>query len=139
MLAADAEDVVQEAFCNAMRYVDAYVDKEKLENWFGTILSNAANDFARQERRTGMTSDEDELTDDLDTIAFREEMVSKVLGEIEAEPDEDVRRALTANVLYQWKPGEIATWSPLSGGHIRILIHRFKVAMREKYGDELYG
>lgn len=135
---ANAEDVVQEAFCNALRYSASYDEGLPIENWFSTILNNALRDFMKKERMEGMSDSpaEEEGTDTLDNTHFKSELVEKLMQEVQ-EYEEPARKALTAAIGYGWKPSEIATFSPLSANHIRVILHRFKESMRQRYGQEV--
>lgn len=133
----NAEDVVQEAFANALKYEASYDESVPIENWFSTILTNAAHDFLSQERMEGMTThNEEEGTDTLDNLCFQQEMIGKVVEEIDKResPEKD---ALRGFVLLGWKATEIAQYLPMTANHIRVLVHRFKEEMRQKYGDEV--
>jgi RNA polymerase sigma factor (sigma-70 family) len=131
----NAEDVVQDAFCNAIQYAGGWDGRKPIDRWFSTILNNAARDFKRQERLDGMV-DEPELTDSADNVRFKSELVESLLGEIE-ELEEDNREALRAFLIFGWKATEIAKWSPLTANNIRVLVHRFRKDMQEKYGEDI--
>lgn len=134
----NAEDVVQEAFHNALKYLDSYDGSVPLDNWFSTILNNAARDCQRQDRLDGMSyGDEDEEgTDTLDNTSFKTEMVHKVAQEIQNLRG-PTKAAIAGVVMYGWKPSEVAKISPLTAGHIRVLVHRFKEDMQEKYSADM--
>jgi RNA polymerase sigma factor (sigma-70 family) len=134
----NAEDVVQEAFSRALRYRDSYRTDNPIEGWFSRILINAASDFQRIERLNGLSDghDDEEGTESLDNSHFKSEMVGKVLSHLD-EYDEDSRTVIEAFYVYGWLPREIAEFSPLSSGNIYVIIHRFKEAMRQRYGQEV--
>ena len=135
----NAEDVVEEAFANALQYSSSYDGSVPIENWFSTILHNAANAFRREEQMNGMTDndEEEEGTDTLDNIVFKEEMANTILNEIEKIESPETRKILHSYIIKGWKTREIATWSTLSHSHIRVLIHRFKADMSDKYGQDM--
>lgn len=134
----NAEDVVQEAFANALQYIDSYDGSVPIENWFWTILTNAAKDFRRQELRCGMTdATEDEETESMDTIAYKNEIFEKALEEINNVESRELRKVLIAYFVNGWKTREIAKWAIYSHAHIRVLIYRFRQALREKYGEDM--
>ena len=134
----NAEDVVQESFTRALKYLDSYDGSVPLDNWFSTILNNAARDCKKQEMLDGMSyGDEDEEgTDTLDNSSFKTEMVEKIAGEIH-QLHGPIRAALAGTVIHGWKPSEVAEISTLSANHIRVLLCRFKDEMREKYGADM--
>lgn len=57
----DAEDVIQEAYCRALKYFKTY-DGKHLDQWFSTILNNTLRDYKRSEKGLNTVSlEEDEL------------------------------------------------------------------------------
>jgi RNA polymerase sigma-70 factor (ECF subfamily) len=134
----NAEDVVQEAFSRALRYKESYRDGTSIGGWFNRILINAVSDFNRIERLNGLSDghEEEEGTDLMDNLQFRTQLVGKVLGHLD-EYDDETREVIEAYYVYGWLPREIAEFSALTPGNIRVIIHRFKEAMRQRYGQEV--
>ena len=132
----NAEDVVQDAFCNAFKYFKAYDKSLPLEQWFKTILNNSARRFKKQERMDGMSDDEG--TEELDEISFTNEIAEKIADEIEnpnyASPTQEVLRCF---YLEGWLPRDIAKISSLSPTRIREIIYEFKGKMQRKYGEDM--
>lgn len=52
----NAEDVVQESYCRALKYYKSFDGEQDIGAWFNTILNNASKDFAGAERRQGMAT-----------------------------------------------------------------------------------
>ncbi len=51
---AGGEDVVQEAFCRALKFYGSYDERRgKLETWFNTILFNSLRDNQRASKGSG--------------------------------------------------------------------------------------
>lgn len=132
-----AEDAVQEAFCRALKYWKSF-DGDNIQGWFWTILRNAARDIKKEDRLDGMTtgSDEEEGTDILDEIMFRNEVLDLIEEDINQYTGSH-RVALKCAIMYQWLPQEIAKITDLTATHIAVIVHRFKQEMRDKYGAEM--
>jgi len=132
----NGEDVVQEAMMKAITYIDSLGVDQPIEPWFNTILNNSAKDFKKQDRLDGM-SKEEATTEPADDTHIREEFIGQLSEELEAikEPD---RTALKGVLIHDWKPGEVAQYSPMSANHIRVVLFNFKKKMKEKYGEEMY-
>ena len=133
----NAEDVVQEAFTRALTYIEAAREINSVRAWFTTILNNATRDFKQEERMDGMVRDEP-VTEPLDELCFKHELIETVLAEADkySMPENEV---LMLAIRHEWKPREISKISPLNPNNIRVIIHRFKHKMRHKYGDEVYS
>ena len=54
-----AEDIVQEAYCRALKYYSE-LKVEEFDRWFSMILNNAYNDYKRDEIGLSYIEDEDE-------------------------------------------------------------------------------
>lgn len=126
----NAEDVVQEAYTRALQYSNSYNEKlSTLGGWFNTILNNSAKDFKREERLSGMTTDE-ELTEPADETAYTAEMVEKVLKDMDESP---YREILRLYFILGYKPADIAKVTDQRPQSISNAVQRFKNEMKEKY------
>lgn len=132
---ANAEDVVQTAFLRAMEYAKSYEDGKDVDKWFNTILNNATRDFKRQERLGGMTTEE--AGPEMETGLVQEELLLQVDREIQNVKKEAERYVLRGYLIYGWKPREIAFYSELKPNHIRVIVHRFKQHLKEKFGENV--
>jgi RNA polymerase sigma factor (sigma-70 family) len=134
----NGEDVVQEAFTNALQYKDSYQEGRSIEKWFNTILYNAAHDFQARERGHYHSElHEDQIACD-DNPYFK-----KMLNEIEELIDEqkgkpDKREVLRLYYLKQYAPADINKVVSFTPSNIRVTIHRFKQKLEEIYGKDLY-
>ena len=135
----NGEDVVQEAFCRAIKYVDTFEpglseskdSGDELRSWFNTLLNNAARDFKRQEDLEGMG---EEGSETLDSSYLSEEIVAKITEDV-SKMSGPAQKVIEGYFLLGRKPREIAKYSPLSPSNIRVTIHRFKKEMNRKYKE----
>ncbi|MEL7423474.1 MAG: RNA polymerase sigma factor [Bacteroidota bacterium] len=132
----NAEDVVQEAFTRALKYVDSY-DKAKREfgAWFNTILNNALRDFKRDEKNYGMSMEaaggEEEVEEPrLDVRQERREVRDLIFqkGEVQQE-------ILRLYYILNYTPKDIQAVTEHPRGTILSTITRFQQEVMEKYGE----
>ena len=122
----DAEDVVQETFCEALRNPDDLKKVQSLGAWLRTInhgnavdrLRGRRRDAAKSDRLRAMDPQREATTGGFSTIVLRE----AVAKAIEALPD----RQREAVVLYYWEHlsyDEIATRLDVSSRTVRRLLY----------------
>jgi RNA polymerase sigma factor (sigma-70 family) len=129
----NAEDVVQEAFTRALTYANSFNERiASVGGWFNTILNNAAKDFKREERLSGMSTTDEELGEPADTTAYNNEMVEKVLEGMDESP---YREILRLYFLLGYTPADIAKVTDQRPQSISNAVQRFKNEMRERYPE----
>lgn len=131
-----AEEVVQEAYCRALKYYDGFNPEIRpFSTWFNRILNNACNS-CQQEEGGNIPSLDDE-DQDLEPFRLMED-VSTPLGiivliqETMKQQKPDVREVLNMFFNLGMKTREIAECSDYSHTNIRQIIRRFRV----KFDDE---
>lgn len=132
----DAEDIVQEAFCRALKYLD-WIDKEDMHRWFHTVIDNAYNDHMRAKRRSGC-SDHIEVEEDHTTFEmseWAEDMVEKLEEEISILQNGLYRQFFYLVLIRQFKPKEAAEVVSVSPVNARKALQRFKEDFVAKYGE----
>lgn len=132
---ADAEDIVQEAFCRALTYFDS-LDNRGVHAWFSVILENAFNHHMNDQRRSGCV-DHDELDEGHlvgEMSEWADDMMKRIEAEINEVKDVNHRMVLFLYFVRGYKPREILDVVPLKAGNVRIIIHRFGEEIKEKYG-----
>lgn len=128
----NAEDIVQEAYSRALKYYDG---QPHLDAWMNTLLNNAMKDHWKSERMQGCSVDEDD--EDWEHVGMNEwaeDMWRAIRKEI-AKKDSPVRDILFLYYERDYKPREINQVVEESSGNIRIIIHRFRLEMEQKYGE----
>lgn len=131
----DAEDIVQEAFARALKYIGSWnPDYKPLAAWFNTIMNNACKDFQREERVKGMGMMHDYESRLLDDEMADSELVEKIIKDMGVTSQSEVLRMY---FLLGYTPREIAQVHELKPQSISNIIQRFKLDMREKYGKVL--
>ena len=135
---AAAEDIVQEAFTRALTYYNSYVPGiYEFGAWFHRILNNAAKDYIQTERNRGMMVDvADGELEGPRIDQYKKLLLKEIVKMIEAKPV-DTRHILHLYFIEQYKPADIAKIVPVSNGAIRAVVHRFRVEVKDKYGERL--
>lgn len=132
----NAEDIVQEAFTRAFKYIKSYENtKREFGAWFNTILNNALRDFKRDERNYGMSMEregeaEEGVEPRLDVKQERHEVRQLIFqkGEVQQE-------ILRLYFILNYAPKDIQAVTEYPRGTILSTITRFQQEVMEKYGE----
>lgn len=134
--AENSEDVLQEAFCRALKYWHSFnPHTQELGAWFNTIMNNSLKDFKRDERSMGTYVEyEDELTEGYEMSQTSGDMIKRIEAEINRYSGSN-KDALYLYFLRGFKPREVRDVVNIQYKALEKLCSRFKHEMREKYGD----
>lgn len=132
----NAEDVVQEAFARALKYLPAFnPEKKEFGAWFNTILNNALHDFKREEMTYGMCLEFDEELIDGEPMSQTDKGLIEKIHQLMDEKPEHIAELLHLSFDFGYKPSEIAEITDSTSGVVRVTIARFKDEVREKLGS----
>ena len=129
----NAEDVVQDAFCNALTYWDSYDEDSPFANWFGRILQNCLKKSNRDVRNLGMALDVRE--EDLVTWSpdpFMLAVIDEIRADVEKLP-EDKREVINLSFFNGYSPKDISEVVEMNISSIWKVISLFRREVREKY------
>jgi RNA polymerase sigma factor (sigma-70 family) len=132
----NAEDVVQEAYCRALKYKGTYgVQEQDFGAWINKIINNALRTAQAAERRMGMSVEYNEDMDEMvDMLEWEEDMIKVVTNEMDKKSSA-VRQVLYLYFFSQYKPREISQVLDISNGYIRTTVKEFKNQLKAKYGE----
>lgn len=132
----NAEDILQEAFCRAVRYWDSFnPNTQELGAWFNTVLNNALRNFKRDERSMGTYVEyDDELTDGKEMSQTDGDMVKRIEAAI-AKREGVVKDALYLYFIKGYTRREVRQVLDIKKDYLAVSISRFKDLMRERYGE----
>jgi RNA polymerase sigma-70 factor (ECF subfamily) len=132
----EVDDLVQDVFVRAMRQVHTLRDVNCFGGWLATVARNRANDFHRRS---------------VELVEFTEEAPSQapekrrssgagddgaaILGMIRGLP-EAYRETLILRLVEGMTGPEIAEWTGLTAGSVRVNLHRGMQMLREKLGTK---
>lgn len=125
------EEVVQEAFCRALKYKDKYDGSKTLDAWFNTILNNAAKDLGAKERLSGMSVEveEDHISISEDYLDY-DLLLDDIRSRIDALDNAEHRNILYMYFIKDMTPKEISELSEESLAKCKMVISRFKKTLR---------
>lgn len=129
-----AEDAVQEAFENALRYSHTFNDKKSLEHWFNMVFLNTVRDYLSYIRNQGIVME----LKIKDHPSFPSELVDKYKGVIskeihEYDEDEKKRLILATYFLSGYGAKGTAILCECTESAIYNLSHRFRIHLESKY------
>ena len=132
----NAEDVVQEAFARALKYLPTFDGKKPLENWFSRILQNSLREFKVAERNYGMNmSNED--ADIPDPICLENKrLVNDVKRYIEKNMPEDEREILILYYIRGYSFQDIVRITDEKYRRVNYVVYKFNDVIR-KLGEEI--
>ncbi len=124
-----AEDIVQEAYYNALRYWHTYDNKQPFDNWFRTIVNNAIRFHYKQEMLHGMLDDSGLLKEEMEERMlkpfFQRIELKELLKKIEEQTDR-IKRILKLYLLEGYTSLEVETIVPENANNIRKIVQRFR-------------
>lgn len=130
-----AEDVVQEAYCRALQYLDSCKSEEEFPKWFSTILNRSFKDWKKDRRESPLTVEikEEHLSTGKDFLE-KYKICEEIAGDINnlKEPQKEV---CTLYFLKGYTPIDIAKVMDINYNTLKKSISRFKNTMREQYAD----
>lgn len=129
------EDIVMEAFARALKYQDSF-NRDNIEAWFNTIMVNALRDYIKDQRMNGMST---EFLEEHEAVCFDkvedQNLVARLEMEIASyqEPSQTILRLMFLN---GYKAHEVIQVVPHTNANaVRVMNHRFRKAMWEKYKE----
>ena len=124
------QDVVQEAYLRAIKYLHTYDASQKFDNWFGRVLHNSYKDFRTEEQ--GHSHDEiDEFS--LEGIENHHEvdrLLKQIIDKIDEEKPEsqEILRYVFQN---GYSAREVSEFYPMSHRNIRKIVSDYRVKIRK--------
>jgi|TARA_Y100000310_G_scaffold161131_1_gene161067 DNA-directed RNA polymerase specialized sigma24 family protein len=123
---ANAEDIVQQAYTNALSYWTEDIDN--FDHWFNTLLSNANKKFHIAEKQHGMVHQEDIMLPQSDPLVHA--MTAEVVDCI---TNHRYAHILRPFFVHGFTSKEVADQVPEKHANVRVIIHRFKQEMKKKF------
>lgn len=126
------EDVVQESFYRACRYIDNYTPREPIGKWITRILKNVVIDFKNEEKHYGGGDYEDE--DSYDCPAYSEQINKEIVEMISTKKDFQ-RDILNLYFLNGYSAKDVASVTEYSYAQTHQTIQRFRNELKERYKE----
>lgn len=148
----DAEDITQDTFMRAYKYMDSFSFRSSFTTWLHTIAKNLSLTFLeREKRRSAMmappvrSGDEETKIDPLDTATtgetaedtvMKNELYNAVISEMEKLPVE-YREAIVLREVNRLSYEQIADILEVSVGTVKSRISRARTLLRNAVADLL--
>lgn len=127
-----AEDIVQEAYCRAMKYYNE-LRIEEFDRWFSMILNNAYNDAKRDEIGLSYIEDEDEPLG-LEECGLVNRQTRREVYDIISTKSIVQQEILLLHLKHGYSPTDIANVSDHTYANVHKVISRFKAELKSLYG-----
>ena len=127
-----AEDIVQEAYCRALKYSHSFIDGN-LDKWISTIIGNALRDYMNAER--GYISVEPSEDDELAPEVLYPRRVMKEVFERIALLSEDQQEILTLFFKQEYTARDISYITHHSQNKCDKIIQKFRKELYKEYHD----
>lgn len=129
----DAEDVVQEAFLQALEFVDSYdPEMSSIQTWFTCIINRTHYKMRAKEYNSVEIQEGDIFTPPADEYEGDEDLYNRVVSYIKKEAKENKRQVLWLYFVSGVKMPDVARITDETIYNVRKIIERFKLDMRKK-------
>lgn len=122
----NAEDAVQEAFCRACLYYKSYNDKDDLNRWFRSILTNCINQIKKEERERGVSSSD---VEEVAAEPVRFALSQNILDLIKSLSPRD-QRIIVMYFTQGYRSREVHEILGVSHDVVRDVIRRFRIKLQ---------
>ncbi|WP_182200595.1 RNA polymerase sigma factor [Paraliobacillus salinarum] len=134
-----AQDVVQDTFVKAFKYIDRLENRERMGAWLSTIATRTAIDLIRKQNSwNGIPTDElvldhmqskQEASASLDAT-IENKLIQEALIEKISLLKPEYREVIVLKYIHELKDKEISAFTDLKEGTIKSRIHRAKKELR---------
>lgn len=128
---SDANDLVQDAFVEALRMLHTLRDYSAFGPWIAAIARNLATQHVRHRRQVQLSSDDGQVAPAADLSDAEE--AAKILTAIRALP-ESYSETLMLRLVEGMTGPQIAACTGLSPGSVRVNLHRGMHLLRRRLG-----
>jgi RNA polymerase sigma factor (sigma-70 family) len=129
----DAEDVVQEAYCRALKYITSFNKEQSFENWFSRILRNSIKEWEREKFNNPPTESlEEEALPPIPDSNIQKRLLKSVEESIEEEKNEYIKEILKLYYIQGFKLAEIVQITNGNYTAVNNMVHRFKRGIKCK-------
>lgn len=133
----DAEDIVQEAFCRAIKYKESFMMGLPFNHWFQRILSNALRDHKNAEKGLSNSVEYgEEHAEPVDCPAYNKQLRRQIEEEMMLMDDESCE-VVSLYFTYNYNLKDIVHITNVKYKTVDNIIQRFKHKIREKYGEKI--
>lgn len=115
-----AEDIVQEAYAKALRFLHHYNPEYDYGGWFNSVLNSVLRDTQRKERDNGVVMDDIPIDHEVEAYMAKDDLVKLIKREHKRN-----RAILTMFFFDGFKTRQIAKFLEINHQTVRTIIRRF--------------
>ena len=131
---ASGEDVLQEAYYRALRYIDSYNPEGDFNKWFGTILRNCISEHHNSEKGySAIIKDEDD--EGYECPAYDKHIMRDVYALLETKSPIQ-KEVISLYLKQEYTAKSISEITDYSYSRCYKIVHRFRAELKELYQDE---
>lgn len=130
-----AEDVVQETYTRALKYINSYDDKYPFDVWLKRILNNCLKEQKNLEKGFAALPFEEEEQDGTGCNQFSEQVVAEIY-ELIATKSVVSMEVLTYHFQQGYTAKEISEICDHSYANCHKIVSRFRQELKELYGKD---
>lgn len=130
----NGEDVVQEGYARALKYISSFNKQGNFQHWFSRILRNAFLHFKLEQKgRSHEEFDEELVEGKLDSGYYRI-LADEIFEGLEDYP-EHIKEVSMLYFKHGFSTGDIHKITGIKKRTIEQLLYRFKIMIREAHGE----
>lgn len=130
-----AEDVVQEAYCRALKYQKSYKPEFSLEKWFNQILNNCLREYKNSEKGFSAVVFEEEEQDGLACTGYGERVIAEINDIIKTKSVVQME-VLTLSLQQGYTAKEVSEITEYTYSNCHQIMRRFRQELKELYGKD---
>lgn len=132
----NAEDIVQEAFARALKYLPTFDGKKPFENWFSRILQNSFREFRVAERNYGMNMTNEDADVPCPICLENKRLVHDVKEYIKKEMPKDEQEILILYYIRGYGFQDIVRITDEKYRRVNYVVYKFNDIIRQ-LGEEI--
>lgn len=129
----NAEDIVQDAYHNALKHYATYIEGMPFNAWFYRILGNALKKFKKFERGGSCEFDEEDIAIESPDPSLTQQMFKDIESTIEKTTREDVKEVLSLYFLYGFHFREVEMISQMPYRNVVFHVSEFRKTLKKGY------
>lgn len=128
-----AEDILQEAYYRALKYVDSFNPLLDMDKWMNTIINNSLREYKNQEKGYSPVEFDEEETEGQASVEFPQHVMWQVY-DIIATKSEEQQEILQLYFRQEYSAKDISEITPHKYKMVHQTIQRFRNELKELYG-----
>lgn len=132
----NGEDVVQEGYTRALKYISSFNKQGNFQHWFSRILRNAFLDFKMAEKGKYTEEFDEENFEGTEGPGFFRVFAKQIYKDIDEYP-EHLQEILFLYYRNGFSPRDITKITGIKKNTVKQFLHRFRTNVREKHGESM--